>query len=428
MRNISKDIIAACLLDSENLAMTIERGVTPAWFEFDGVVYKALVDLYERQKWDKRSAINVIEAAGIFTKFPVVEELWADPPEWAYKVEEMGNALEVLAGEHAKRSLNSVISTAQHRLLGGDDPFEVGMTVSEGVEQMSGISTIAEETPAIIADQAYEIDEMISRGEVIGLPFPWKSFQELTFGLPPKSVIPLMGRDGVCKTRLAMFLAEYWGSIDIPILYVAIEDGKHRFMTAMAATNGGYDTFTLRSKYMPPTFMGRHREALSRVADMPVYVEDTPCTADRLVSLIATYKRKYGIRGVVVDGLKDIILSGDGGTTSQENRRDQAINGAAKVYDVSIVTISHINKIDEDVWISRRNVTGSDNQNKSARFVLILQDKGFIEKVVSTYNISGNELVLQAAKTSYGNTGIVVLDPQLERGKFVEVPKGGLYS
>ncbi|MGI9569069.1 MAG: DnaB-like helicase C-terminal domain-containing protein, partial [Desulfobulbia bacterium] len=386
----------------------------------------AMVELSQTKTWDKRSSINVLEAAGIFTKHPASLDLASSVPEWSHDVQEMTDALEVLAGEHAKRTLNTAISTAQHRLISGDDPFEVGGDLAGKAELLEEVLAGKEEqTTEMVADEALEIDKKIANGEVMGLPFPWRDFQRRTFGVPNRAVAPLMGRDKTCKSRLATYLSHYWLSMGIPILYFPFEDGKHRLMSNLAATHGEYDMFHIKRDHVNPEFIPRHENSMGRVSKFPLYVHEDFLTADQIYSKIAFHKRKHGIKGVVIDGIKDVILPNADGTTSMENKRDQIINRAAKKFDVSIITISHINKIEEDKWISRRNITGSDNQNKSARFVMILQDSGFPADMIQDYEMWGtdDEIILHCAAASYGEKAIQPLRTILEKGRFDEVPK-----
>jgi replicative DNA helicase len=424
VESIGNQILSACLFDSSNVASALERGVHSDWFPTHSKVFESLVELYQKQEWNEQTSMNVLEGAGLFLKFPAVLDLCASIPDWAFKAEEFTAALEVLAGEHARHNLNMHISQAQVRIANGDDPFDVAGELAGKAELLEDIADGREvQTTESIADESLEIDRKVANGEQMGLPFPWYSFQRLTYGIPTRAFTPLMGRDGVCKSRLATFLAHYWVSNGIPILYLPFEDGRNRFISNLAATHGEYDMFHIKRDYVNPDFMPRHENSMERVKKMPIYIEDMPCSPEKIVSYIARYKRKHGIQGVVIDGLKDVILPDADGTTASENKRESILNRAAKKYDIAGLTISHINKIDEDRWISRRNITGSDNQNKSARMALILQDKGFPQKVIDKHGMLGldNELVLQCAKASYGEKGTIALRAVLEKGKFEEI-------
>ena len=93
----------------------------------------------------------------------------------------------------------------------------------------------------------------------------------------------------------------------IPILYFPFEDSAERFISNVGATNGKYDMFTARRNHVPSDFIPNHENVMERLKGFPLYVEDMPDTAEGICGTIARYKRKYGIKGVVIDGLKDVI-------------------------------------------------------------------------------------------------------------------------
>jgi replicative DNA helicase len=303
------------------------------------------------------------------------------------------------------------------------EPTDLAGKLVTGVENIGVLENVGARTTEQLCREALEIDTKIAKGERMGLPFPWMDFQNKTFGIPSRSVTPLAGRDGKGKSRLGTFLAEFWVKQGIPILYFPFEDGAERFISNVAATNGKYDMFTIKRPVVPSGFIPKHTETLERVAKFPLYVEDMPCTSEQLTSTIAKYKRKYGIEGVVVDGFKDMIPTSGENQTSKENHMNAVLVRAAKRYDVSIIPISHINKVDDDKWISKRDITGAGNQFKSARMVLLYQDH-LPSKIQTRYNAYEGEIVLDATKTSYGNRGIVCLRPDFENGGFVEVREG----
>ncbi|MDB4726527.1 hypothetical protein OAF54_03730, partial [bacterium] len=207
---------------------------------------------------------------------------------------------------------------------------------------------------------------------------------------------------------------------NIPILYFAFEDSAPRFMSRQGAIHGSYDLLTLRNPLMPPNFLPNHERCMDEVSKLPIYVEDMPTTVDKLCRKIEWYKRKHGIEGVVIDGLKDIILTEGENQTNKEGAVNAALVTASKLNDVAILTISHLTKIEEDGWISRRNIRGTDTQNSSARMVLVFQDAGIPSQIRQDYGAYGDEIVLDCQKSSYSHRSITALDMDLTRGMFTE--------
>jgi hypothetical protein len=95
----------------------------------------------------------------------------------------------------------------------------------------------------------------------------------------------------------------------------------------------------------------------------------------------------------------------------------------AKRHDLALIPISHVNKVDEDQWIFKGNITGAGNQFKSARMVLMFQDY-LPASCQAEYGVCGDEaIILECSKSSYGSKARVCLRPELEKGRFIEVHK-----
>jgi hypothetical protein len=431
-RDISKDILSACLLDSENLSLCLERGVAPEWFDRGGVLFSALSELSATKTWDKRTSMNVM--AGIFAKHTTALDLTADTPEWAFRMAEMDGAIDVLHGEHIKRSLMSSTQGAQSRLMMGDDPMDVSGCLSASIEALGAFNTVLDLTTAGVVIETIEIDEKIARGEPLGLPFPWIDLQRTTFGIPYASVSPLVGLDGEGKSRLSTYLTHFWIKQGIPILYFAFEDGRNRFMSNLASSEGEYDMFTIKRYKKPDGYLEKHYDCLNKVGGMPIRVIDSFMDVKSIVSEIARADREFrkaghenGVEGVIIDGLKDIILTEGDGTTGKEEFVSQNLTACARKYGPAIVPISHLTDLDDDAWISKRNIRGSKKQSQSARQVMIYQDSGIPssikEKYAFPYESEENNFVFQIAKASYGSKGAVALTKNLEAGKFDEIQR-----
>ena len=341
---------------------------------------------------------------------------------------------ETLVPAHVEHYCDIVIEKWQRRMLidhaqkavecayRGDAVSEVGANLSAGLDAVGNVSASAERTTEQLCADALEMDTKVADGELIGLPLPWIDFQSKTFGIPIRAVTPMAGRDGKGKSRLATFLAEFWVSRGIPILYFAFEDGAERFVSNVAASRGGYDMFTIKREHVPDDFMPNHRKVMSEVSRLPLYVEDYPSTAEEIATIIAKHKRKHGIQGVVIDGFKDMVPTTGENQTSKENHMTAILVRACKRHNLAIIPISHLNKIDDDKWIRKTDITGAGNQFKSARMVLLYQDH-IPQKMRDEYGAYGDEIILDATKSSYGGRGLVMLRPELERGRFVEVRK-----
>jgi hypothetical protein len=412
--------------------MCLERGVTASWFTNEKLFHELTISSAST-KWNPKNSVAVLQGVGIFAKCSEALAIAEAVPNWAFKVEDVGEAIEVLAIDHSRDLLTNALTSARNRLSQGDDPYDVAgglMALSERIDTLSGIG---EQTTIEMIEGALELDRKVAEGASLGLPFPWPSFQSKTFGIPFKGVTPMGGRDGAKKSRLAQFLTHFWVKQGIPILYFAFEDSKERLLSNIASTEGGYDMFTIKRDYVPEDFMPRHENASRRVGEMgSLYVEDVPCSVEALATTVAKFDRlaradghPNGLRGVVVDGFKDIIHSSGDGENGKVNHMTAYLVRIAKRHDLALIPISHVNKVDEDQWIFKGNITGAGNQFKSARMVLMFQDY-LPASCQAEYGVCGDEaIILEASKCSYGTKARVCLRPVLEEGRFEECHKLG---
>ena len=115
------------------------------------------------------------------------------------------------------------------------------------------------------------------------------------------------------------------------------------------------------------------------------------------------------------------------GTTGKEEFVSQNLTACARKYGPAIVPISHLTDLEDDKWISKRNIRGSKKQSQSARQVMIYQDSGIPssikEKYAFPYESERDNFVFQIAKASYGSKGEVALTKNLEHGKFDEIQR-----
>lgn len=321
--------------------------------------------------------------------------------------------------KHKYRSIIDLCNNTTDRAYREEDPNELIQQLSKSVDFMGSNSRTAVD----VAREAYIIDEKISRGESFGLPFPWHNYQRKTFGIPTKAVTPLAGRDGKGKSRLATYMTHHWIQSGIPVLYLPFEDTSERLLTRLAATHGGYDTFDIRRRQSSTALMDKHADCLNEVSKLPLYMHDRAEKAGKITDIIAYHKNKHDIQGVVIDGFKDIIAAGGENQTSRENMIMAQLVEAAKLYDVSIITISHLTKLEDDHWISKQSIKGSGTQTQSARMVLVFQDSGFPGGMSEKYGDMYENIVLDCQKNNYGGSGIIVLKKDLEHGRFCEVVK-----
>ena len=415
-----KQVLAVLRRGDEYMFEAIQIGVTADWFSDYTAkrCWNYLEELIDTKNWDDLSG-NVVLAPMFKEIDGALDYMSSDIPEWGFTIEEFTEGLSQFREEHVKQTTLSILQEGTKQLFDGEYPDDVCASVADKLSNTE--SAKVERTLHDMANDALNIDLKVAKGERVGLPFPFEDFQKRTFGIPLKAVTPLAGRDGKGKSRLAMYLSHYWLQQGIAGLYMPFEDGAERYMTAMAATNGKYDTFDLRRSNVPDTFIKRHTRSMGEVSRLPLVVDDQATTVESIIAKISKAKQKHNIEFVVVDGFKDIVRSAGENAVMQDNHMFSALKRAAHKYDVAILSIHHLTKVEDESWISKRDIKGSGELTQSSRMTLVYQDT-MCTPVLDKYGVQAEDcIVLDCQKASYGDKGFVVLRPDLERGSFVEI-------
>lgn len=328
--------------------------------------------------------------------------------------------LEILDDMQKRRRIVDIAQRAIEKATEeGQDALCIASEASESLDEISSTrerKTIREH----MADNIKVLRDAIL-GNSSGLPLPWRKFSERTGGVQVKSVCPLVGRDGKGKSGAAAQIADHWAGENIPTLYFSMEDDPRRTLLRMA---GCRKWFSARDFEMGSAMLGDNRvtftkseaNRLERLLDdytdwvdgRRVEVIDGDFTGEQVHAEIKAFRRRHGLKptdkmGVIVDGFKDLDVSGGDGTTAEEKHTAKQIFKAAKRCNAAIIVVSHITKIADDVAIIKENIKGSGTQFQGARQVLIFQDAGIPEIKDS------NHMVISATKSNFAHGGSCLL-------------------
>jgi replicative DNA helicase len=294
--------------------------------------------------------------------------------------------------------------------------------------QSIGICDAGERRKPQIISEAKDLSDKMSIGHAVGIPTPFAKFNRKTFGLPRGVVCPLAGRGGKGKSMLKSYLTSSFIMQGIPTLDFCLEDGDVKSANRLAACIGEYDLFRLNRGNVSSEYMATHNKCLDQIGSLPYFPHQDGGTVEDIVIKIGRFMRENesSIRSsggiVFIDGIKDVIASKGENKTSQEEHISQTLaRCAVKHRDITIIPVSHLTKLDEGVWITLNDIRGSALQVANARAALIFQDSGFDAETNAAANFDENTVVLEMAKSNYGNPGRVILRKEFERGRFTEV-------
>jgi replicative DNA helicase len=203
----------------------------------------------------------------------------------------------------------------------------------------------------LLTETVERIDMLYSRAdksEVIGVPTGFIDLDRMTSGLQPGELIIVAGRPSMGKTSLVMNIAEHVAlELKRPVAVFSMEMSGPQLAMRMIGSVGRVDQHQLRSGTFPEDDWPRLVEAVGRLNDAPIFIDDT--AGLNALEVRARARRLHrqcgGLALIVVDYLQLMSASG-----REENRATEiaeisrSLKGLAKELKVPVVALSQLNR------------------------------------------------------------------------------------
>jgi len=211
-----------------------------------------------------------------------------------------------------------------------------------------------------------------SKGEITGLATNFSDYDRLTKGLHPNELIILAARPGVGKTAFALNLATNVAmNSESTVAIFTLEMAAEQLATRMIASVGKIELGKLKSGNMAHDDLKRFNEAISRLADTKIFIDDT---AGISIGEIKSKCRRLasspdGLSLVIIDYLT--LIQGSSryaGNRQQEvSEISRALKTMALELGVPVIALAQLS----------RNVEGRENKRP---ILSDLRESGSIEQ------------------------------------------------
>jgi len=201
--------------------------------------------------------------------------------------------------------------------------------------------------------ESFENLEKLSkeRSEVTGLATGFDDLDRLTAGLQKQNLVIIAARPSMGKSGLALGIAEYV-AIDTrkPVLLFSLEMSKTEIVNRMLSSQARIDSSRLRTGRLEDSHWRALGEALGRMNDAPLFIDDTPSITmleirAKARRLNQRMKDKGGVSLVVVDYLQ--LMSSNRRTDNRVQEVAEFSRGLkmlAKELDVPVVALSQLSR------------------------------------------------------------------------------------
>jgi replicative DNA helicase len=343
--------LGSILLNRDALAAVASWLKTEYFYlERHGQIYEAMVQCFNnRVPPDTRTVAEELRRRGhleLIGGVVYLSELVETVPT-SYHIEFYARAVERTA------ILRRLINTgAQIAALGYDEQNEIDETIDKAEALLFEIAQKRTSQDFVhisqVVDAYYEQLNYLQehRGEVMGVQTGYRDFDQITGGLQRSDLIILAARPGTGKTSFAMSIAYnvamYYANT---VAVFSLEMGREQLVQRLISMETQIDTHRLRLGQVPDQQLKVVFDAMGRLAQAPVYIEDTPgISIMELRSKARRLQSQQGCDLIIIDYLQ--LMSGRG----KENRVQEVgeisrgLKALARELNVPVIALSQLSR------------------------------------------------------------------------------------
>lgn len=256
----------------------------------------------------------------------------------------------------AKSMLRKLITASNQAIALAFEEEDDADVIIDKAEQM--IFQIAEDRVRqgfqYIGDVAHrrleQIEQMAGRPEMItGVPTGFTDFDRMTSGLQRQELIVIAARPSMGKTALALNMAQYASKNANVVGIFSLEMSAEQLVSRLLCSEARVDAHRLRTGYLNREEWARLADALRRLCETKVFIDDTPGVG--VLEMRAKSRRlkaEHGLDLLIIDYLQ--LMAGRGRIESRQQEVSQIsrdLKTLAKELDVPVIALSQLSRAPE---------------------------------------------------------------------------------
>jgi replicative DNA helicase len=357
-----RSILGAILLDNHSYNEAAEK-LRPEDFSLDSHrrIYSRMAELI-----DARRAVDIVTLAEELARRKEVEAVGgvaylASLTEGLPRRPSIEEYVRIVKDKSLSRQLIGICNTAITRAADQSDEALVVLDAAEsGLLEVSerGITRGFAGIPEIVRDSFGTIDNLYAQQkEVTGLATHYTQFDKMTSGLQASDLIIIAARPSMGKTAWAINIAENAAVRDGKVVAVfSLEMSKESLLRRMLASQALVSMQKIQTGFIPKADRGKLMEALERLAEARIFIDDTPAIAlsEMRAKARRLQRQQGGLDLIVIDYLQLMSASSFGvGARRYENRTQEVsaisrgLKALAKELRVPVVALSQLSRASE---------------------------------------------------------------------------------
>lgn len=269
------------------------------------------------------SAANIVAYADIVRERSVLRQLIS-----------VSNEIASDAFNPAGQSIVDLLDAAERRVF----------TIAEQSARGSGPQNIKD----LLTEAVEKIDTLYRADSALtGVPTGYTDLDEMTSGLQPSDLVIVAGRPSMGKTAFSMNIAEYAAvHAKQPVLVFSMEMSGASLAMRLMSSMGKIDQHKIRTGKLEESDWERLTEALGKLSESPVFIDDTPALSPAEVrSRARRVAKEHGLSLIVVDYLQLMQMPGMGDNRTLEiSTISRNLKALAKELNVPVIALSQLNR------------------------------------------------------------------------------------
>jgi replicative DNA helicase len=357
-----RSILGAILLDNHSYNEAAEKLSSEDFFlDSHRRIYSRMAELIDAQR-----AVDIVTLAEELARRKEVEAVGgvaylASLTEGLPRRPSIEEYVRIVKDKSLARQLIIICNTAITRAADQSDEALVVLDSAEsGLLEVSerGITRGFVGIPEIIRDSFGTIDNLYAQQkEVTGLATHYTQFDKMTSGLQSSDLIIIAARPSMGKTAWAINIAENAAVRDGKVVAVfSLEMSKESLLRRMLASQALVSMQKIQTGFIPKADRSKLMEALERLAEAKIFIDDTPAIAlSEMRAKARRLQRQQGVLDlIVIDYLQLMTASSFGaGAKRYENRTQEVsaisrgLKALAKELRVPVVALSQLSRASE---------------------------------------------------------------------------------
>lgn len=274
-----------------------------------------------------------------------------------------------------------------------------------------------------ISDYYDRMEQMLlNRGEAIGIPSGFRDLDELLGGFQKSDLLIFAGRPGMGKTSWMLTTAMNAARFQSRVAIFTMEMGVEQLVQRLVAMESGINVQDLRLGRLDQQELARFTEAVGRIADFKIFIDDTPALSPmEMRTKCRRLKHEHGLDLIIVDYMQLMNAGGQ----YQNNRVQEisfisrALKELARELNVPVISAAQLSRAveqrqDKRPVLSDLRESGSIEQD--ADIVMFL----YRDEVYNEATEFPNQADVIVAKHRNGPTGVISLYFEKSLTKFLD--------